>query len=196
MALLDGGYAPLPHLVYPQSTWPPLHLAFLHIRSAHVLVTPHIHPTLWHLRFDPPTSQAGRVFVYETSLIETRYNRTWEASPSAYNDYGTELLSIRITVLARDSLAYFVIVFGLWMLALGDHYYWLVAFLFFLACMASIVVTDAKGSVMDSMIQMWVNIPLAGLWVFWICPHCHFSPTQCITSIAVRYVFFTTMILI
>ena len=59
---------------YTQSTWPPLHLAFLHIRSTYVLVTRHIHPTLWHLWFDPPTSQAGRVFVYETGLIETRYN--------------------------------------------------------------------------------------------------------------------------
>ena len=45
-----------------------------HICSAYVLVTWHIHPTLWHLWFDPPTSQAGWVFVYETSLIETRYN--------------------------------------------------------------------------------------------------------------------------
>ena len=74
MALLDGGYAPLPHLVYPQSTWLPLHLAFFHICSTYVLVTWHIHPTLWHLCFDPPTSQAGWVFIYETSLIKTRYN--------------------------------------------------------------------------------------------------------------------------
>ncbi|KIM74561.1 hypothetical protein PILCRDRAFT_828121 [Piloderma croceum F 1598] len=48
-----------------------------------------------------------------------------------------------ITVLARDSFVYFVIVF---------------------ACMASILATDAKGSVVVSMIQI---------------------PTQCITSIAV-----------
>jgi len=45
-----------------------------HICSAYVLVTWHIHPTLWHLCFDPPISQVRQVFVYETGLIETQYN--------------------------------------------------------------------------------------------------------------------------
>ena len=58
----------------PPSKCPPLHLTFLHNRFADVLATSQVHSTLQYLSFDPLTSPELWVFVYENSLMQTRYN--------------------------------------------------------------------------------------------------------------------------
>lgn len=53
---------------------PPLHLILLNNHSANCLATSHIQSPLWHLHFEPSTSQEFWVLLYENSLMETLYN--------------------------------------------------------------------------------------------------------------------------
>jgi len=72
------------------------------------------------------------------------------------------ILFARVTVLARDSMAYFVIIFGLWYQhwSMINNWSWHFVVLFYfliIVCLASMSIVDVKNSFLVSMIQMWVN---------------------------------------
>jgi len=60
--------------------------------------------------------------VYKTFASHDRPNRTCVALPSSNSGWRTKVEHIwpSLVVLARDSVVYFVIIFGLWIRAFGD----------------------------------------------------------------------------
>ena len=62
--------------------------------------------------------------AYKLRSYRSQMNRTWAAPVSADNFWSIEHLPLRITLLARDSIAYFLVVFGLCLVVLEDHWYW------------------------------------------------------------------------
>ena len=91
----------------------------------------------------------------------------------------------RTTVLARDSMVYFVIVFGLWMITIANQWLLTTGNLCFIACIVLLLVYDLIPA-MNVDFRVWVDLPLSwkpGLIV-------SFSACQCVVSVAVRYTFF------
>jgi len=60
--------------------------------------------------------------VYKLLSYCNQSNRTWAAPTPAHTGWSIEHVSLRITVLARDSIIYFVLVFGLWALSWDYQY--------------------------------------------------------------------------
>jgi hypothetical protein len=130
--------------------------------------------------------------AYKLLSFHKQFNPTWAVPSSVYTLVEiSNNWSSRIALLARDSIVYAVIIFGLWMLAFGNNWHWLVAFHYFVACLALLLVYDLDPNIMVS-VETWVNIMSFSKYIY---PHVSLqsSPVH-IFNCSARYVCFMTEI--
>lgn len=96
----------------------------------------------------------------------------------------TGYLPFRITVLARDSIFYFIVVGGPSLLALCNHACWLR--IYYVVALLAFNVGDEGVNTVHIYSSLCVYQTSASLNVSW---HSHFSLAECITPIAVGPVF-------
>ena len=120
---------------------------------------------------------------YKIISFRKNMNRTWAIYSICPHCRCDEHLPFRITVLARDSTIYFVILFGRWLDHMDNDSYW--SWLIIVGLVLTIA--DAIYNFLPVSPLLWVNSHTHGLYHSLTAPY---SPTMCITSIAVRYICF------